>query len=879
MPMSESDSDEDTDAEEMRMTATLSSLNNSAPICAPDKLRAWRMALATQKTRTEVLGLIGKSLVFKDTTESFRTAILDSLFPAEFQMGQQVCDSHHRGDWLALVYIGKLKCTVDRGGSVETSFVTPGGVVGDPGIFGCWWQRGVTAVAEDVTTVLVLTQEGYNQAVQKQGVPRPLAALKDADKVSMLVDDVASFTALECFRGLDEAVIESLHRNSEPRLGYPGQTLIQEDDLGAEMYIILSGGVTIFKGGKKIIELPSGIAIGELAVLGPDKRRTATVVCSSLCIFQSLHTSTFAKVIKEHQGAGDQCSDLGTESVYQFSRQQSMEDQLQSTSRDASPQASREALLATRGTQRPKWRLCFRLDRRGMKTKEKSALPWKYQCDFFIAVVDPPAVQVAPSQPPAPFYASENACQVANLLVSRPTLEQLPGHSFQGKLVAAVGKDCLVAGLVAAMLGAKVALVTESHLLGYAQHNLQLYLKETLDYTKCKSQIVDAIPAPAPGGPCVRAAAICQHFGSPHCHVDIVLVTESVVDTLLAIGGAGAQEDDDENDKPGLFDVLDDLVPPGALTRVLLLCDSQAGSPRDPDEKPKKPEGGLPPWLSVPPGWRARPFCQLPGQRPVVWLEREDAEPARRPPLAPLRRYLPPMGASSSRCGCGGHPQKTFLNHTVHNQEWVQNRSRLKQALAMHNSWKQGEANSVLEEARSWAASYSPMDGSRSRFESTMSSLGSPSATDAAGSATDSLGGSLDMAMTLTPRLPPAGAPPLRGPRTLARSLRASHRVEGELPRASSAPAGTNGGYRPRPNALAQTLPPTMEASDAAAASEGDRSRELTLNLELDALGAGYAGAAASTGRRQVRGPTIAERHASPPFWYRCNRPVYASLR
>ena len=97
--------------------------------------------------------------------------------------------------------------------------------------------------------------------------------------------------------------------------------------------------------------------------------------------------------------------------------------------------------------------------------QEKSALPWKYQCDFFIAVVDPPAVQVskppilqhkkvatilfeqlfelfsvgflfssklfeliqvavifvvvilvgpkvAPSQPPAPFYASENACQV-----------------------------------------------------------------------------------------------------------------------------------------------------------------------------------------------------------------------------------------------------------------------------------------------------------------------------------------------------------------------------------------------------------------------------------------------------------------------------------
>jgi len=52
---------------------------------------------------------------------------------------------------------------------------------------------------------------------------------------------------------------------------------MKEGHYGDEMYILRSGKVKIEKGGKFVVELPSGVVLGELAVLGSDKRRTADV--------------------------------------------------------------------------------------------------------------------------------------------------------------------------------------------------------------------------------------------------------------------------------------------------------------------------------------------------------------------------------------------------------------------------------------------------------------------------------------------------------------------------------------------------------------------------------------------------------------------------
>lgn len=417
----------------------------------------------------------------------------------------------------------------------------------------------------------------------------------------------------------------------------------------------------------------------------------------------------------------------------------------------ASPPAT-----APKGVRQPKWRLCFRMDRKD--TRAASEVAWKHQRDFFVTVVDPPAEVLrklqqmespqsqaqppAPGkalEPPAPFFASEVACQVANLLVGRPFLEQLPGQSFERKAVAAVGADCLTAGLVAAMLGARVAFVTERQFLQVVKQNVQLYLKDTLDYTKTKSSNVAVACAERPGS--LSCEHLCEQMSAAP-PLDVVVITETSAEKCGSIHGSlggnrtkqtptkdrigqpkppVAKEEIPDSSTSKLFEVLNELVPAQAPAKVLLVCDgrfsfseehleSSSQDDNDQNEHPVLPPARgqpLPIEAELPMTWHARPFCTLLRRFPVVWLERVDADPfrfsANRKPLAPFRRYLPPMGAPSAKCGCGGHPQRNFLNHKVMNFDWRESHSRLKEALVLHNRWKCIENAKELEKARAFA--------------------------------------------------------------------------------------------------------------------------------------------------------------------------------
>ena len=58
--------------------------------------------------------------------------------------------------------------------------------------------------------------------------------------------------------------------------------------MGFDMFIIQSGKVEVLNGSEKVAELGGGDVIGDVAVLGGDKRRTETVrhVFHSLFSFQ-----------------------------------------------------------------------------------------------------------------------------------------------------------------------------------------------------------------------------------------------------------------------------------------------------------------------------------------------------------------------------------------------------------------------------------------------------------------------------------------------------------------------------------------------------------------------------------------------------------------
>eukprot|EP00913_Durusdinium_trenchii_P007038 g6621.t1 len=205
------------------------------------------------------------------------------------------------------------------------------------------------------------------------------------------------------------------------------------------------------------------------------------------------------------------------------------------------------------------------------------------------------------------------------------------------------------------------------------------------------------------------AAALCEKLQVPS--IDMIVLTElSAARVLGDVGGLLGRRT--EATASGFFRMLNNLVPARSCCKTLVVCDQSSAEIMEETGNVSAGEldENVPPGLAavLPMDWQARTFCQLPQNIQVIWLERPDAEVVRQRP-APLvnRPPMPPMGATSSRCGCGGHLQSPLLGQRVENKEWFVKNAQLKEALMTHNSLKQMEANSVLREARAWADSVS----------------------------------------------------------------------------------------------------------------------------------------------------------------------------
>ncbi|CAK9020195.1 unnamed protein product [Durusdinium trenchii] len=81
------------------------------------------------------------------------------------------------------------------------------------------------------------------------------------------------------FRKQERECVRKICEFLEPRLYYPGMALMKEGEMGFEMFILHSGKVEVLKGSKVVAELGGGVVLGDVAVLGSDKRRSATVKC------------------------------------------------------------------------------------------------------------------------------------------------------------------------------------------------------------------------------------------------------------------------------------------------------------------------------------------------------------------------------------------------------------------------------------------------------------------------------------------------------------------------------------------------------------------------------------------------------------------------
>lgn len=79
------------------------------------------------------------------------------------------------------------------------------------------------------------------------------------------------------FEGLRQAIIDELMARGKLREVGEGELLLDEGGDDGEMFVVLEGCLEIFAGGKSVDVAGRGELIGEIAILSPERRRTATI--------------------------------------------------------------------------------------------------------------------------------------------------------------------------------------------------------------------------------------------------------------------------------------------------------------------------------------------------------------------------------------------------------------------------------------------------------------------------------------------------------------------------------------------------------------------------------------------------------------------------
>merc|ERR1712146_192418 len=89
-----------------------------------------------------------------------------------------------------------------------------------------------------------------------------------------------------------EDIMSSLKHETFP----PGSKLATIGEVGHHMFFIAKGKVSITTANNKTFTLPSGIALGEIALMRPMSKRTATISAATKCEVFLLNQEAFDKL-------------------------------------------------------------------------------------------------------------------------------------------------------------------------------------------------------------------------------------------------------------------------------------------------------------------------------------------------------------------------------------------------------------------------------------------------------------------------------------------------------------------------------------------------------------------------------------------------------
>ncbi|CAJ1336948.1 unnamed protein product, partial [Effrenium voratum] len=247
-----------------------------------DLVRKWDKSMQSPEMRRDFMVLLKKIVLFEAAPEALRQSLCEAVVPMDLPQGAVIFRQNQPGDWMCIVLSGRLEKTILRDPAappIVFGEVSPGGICGDMGMLGVSELRSHGCHCAENSSVLLLSRLAFDALVDMKGGLEEYPLLKHLEKMQNLSGDTDAFCDLPCFAKMERAFVKHTCEHLEPRLYYPGMALMKEGEMGFEMFIVHLGKVEVLKGSKKVAELGGGVVLGDVAVFGSDKRRTATVKC------------------------------------------------------------------------------------------------------------------------------------------------------------------------------------------------------------------------------------------------------------------------------------------------------------------------------------------------------------------------------------------------------------------------------------------------------------------------------------------------------------------------------------------------------------------------------------------------------------------------
>jgi CRP-like cAMP-binding protein len=112
--------------------------------------------------------------------------------------------------------------------------------------------------------------------------------------------DIESLRQVEFLAPLKDKTLKRLAGEMTERRAAPGEDLVTEGGTAVAFFVILDGEAAVIAGGQELRRLGPGGHFGEIALVIPDVRRTATVRAVSEVRVGAMSTWNFKGFVSEH---------------------------------------------------------------------------------------------------------------------------------------------------------------------------------------------------------------------------------------------------------------------------------------------------------------------------------------------------------------------------------------------------------------------------------------------------------------------------------------------------------------------------------------------------------------------------------------------------